>query len=323
MKNPRRADRDARRGHTKAPPNGFILFRSDYKSIPRNQITGGGLKKKETEITKDAAAAWKELPQVVRDSYLNRARNNLAEHKREHRDYWSKRRGRDGRFAGIQESDRAKPAYSGDDGRSNGAGSLLLCPEGQPLSSTVAFPRAIGPFCDPGSVHRDPLNPPSHPVAAASPGGPQARSFLLDVPFHDAAPANSHTPPLRVQYFSNTSSTGSQPFPVHAPSSVYAVQPTPAVTFPFPYNDIPSLHTTTQFPTSASPTCPDLYQSGGTSLNQNTIPLQVPLQSIVPDFSSRTLTLSSSDWEIVDLFLGISSTSAASTSTAAPHGTRL
>ncbi len=301
MQNLRRADRKG--GHTKAPPNGFILFRSDYKSIPDNQVTADGRRKKETEITKDAAAAWKGLPQVVRDDYLGRARNSLAEHKREHRDYWSQRRGQDGRFMCMSGSNNAVSNHGGEqtDNAANSRPPLI-----QPLPSLGSFYRPIGSF----SVD---LDPSYRSVAATSSDGVQ--SFL---PVSIIPAVNAPTQALPFSLLPGTSSSESQSFPAHVPSSFDVTMSAPATALPY-YEHVPSLHTAIHYPTPVNAT----YQNGdrgrGGFLDQNTVSLQPPLQPATHDFSSRTLTLSSSAWEMVDLFLSMSTPSGSTTPTTIPH----
>ncbi|KAM5545041.1 hypothetical protein V8D89_001152 [Ganoderma adspersum] len=87
------------RDRVKPPPNGFLLFRSEYVSNAANQISTDGSRKRQVDLTKEAGVAWRHLFQEQRDIYRETARRNMAEHKARHPDYWTSRRGRDGKFA--------------------------------------------------------------------------------------------------------------------------------------------------------------------------------------------------------------------------------
>ena len=67
-----------------------------------NQISTDGSKKRQVELTKEAGVAWRHLFQEQRDIYQETARRNMAEHKARHPDYWTNRRGKDGKFASAQ-----------------------------------------------------------------------------------------------------------------------------------------------------------------------------------------------------------------------------
>ncbi|PIL32801.1 transcription factor [Ganoderma sinense ZZ0214-1] len=302
---------DPKGGRIKAPPNGFVLFRSDYKAIPENQVTANGRRKKETEITKDAAAAWKELPQITRDDYLSRARKNLAEHKREHRDYWSQRRGRDGRFVGTLEPDSQE--YSQGGGEPDGVASALLCPLtfAGPFPSPGSLPRLTTSFAsDPGFVP-GPLVPASHSL-------PTAPSF--PVPFNGMAPVNAplQAPPFNPLPGTSSNQSRSFSFPTlsnsdaamfSAPATATAYDHTQSLSPTMDYST--SFHTT--YPSLASGRLGDPLSVG----NDTMMSLQPPLQSM-QDLSSRTLTLSDSEWEAIDLFLSVSGPSQVSANAVRP-----
>ena len=296
---------DRRDDHIKAPPNGFILFRSDYQAVPDNQVDADGRKKKQTEITKSAAAAWRELPNAARDEYLTRARINLAEHKREHRDYWYQRRGRDGRFVGVPESHSPVYAYGG----SEPYGPRVSFPPwpltvSQPLPSPAGYPRPLGSF------EVDPFVPLPRILPAAP--TEDIRSFPFPTSFDAVTPVNALPQALPFHDLPTTSSDPSLSLSSHISSSADVAMPPPVALFP--HGLAPPL---------CGPTNHQGYLNwdrGGSSFSkQGTIPPKLPSQPATQDFSSRMLTLSRSDWEMVDLFLSAGELSGATSSTMIPH----
>ncbi|KAM5543383.1 hypothetical protein V8D89_002968 [Ganoderma adspersum] len=297
---------DGRGCRVKVPANGFLLFRADYKAIQANQVAADGLRKKQTEVTKDAAVAWKALHQVVRDDYLARARHNLAEHKREHREFWSRCRGRDGRFLPVPPGAAVASSAHGDS---------------QPDGTVSSQPHLSDSF----------LPPSGSSLIRSLDVAPGVILDSLDLPvFHSSATTSSDVQPLRFydpfcvgpafgpppfalpfHQISAASSNERQPFPVPASSSVNFVTSALVDTF---------LHDPMQPATPYLPLLDTAYSVLDLQENafsyQDTDPLHVRSRS-THDLSSRTLTLSRSDWERVDLFLRISSnsTSGASTST--------
>ncbi|PIL32787.1 transcription factor [Ganoderma sinense ZZ0214-1] len=87
------------RDRVKPPANGFLLFRSEYVSNPANQISTDGSRKRQVDLTREAGIAWRHLFQEQRDIYRETARRNMEAHKTRHPDYWTSRRGKDGKFA--------------------------------------------------------------------------------------------------------------------------------------------------------------------------------------------------------------------------------
>ena len=291
--------------HIKAPPNGFILFRSEYQAVPDNRVDADGRNKKQTEITKNAAAVWRELPKAARDEYLTRARINLAEHKREHRDYWYQRRGRDGRFVGVPELDNSVPAH-GDGEPYDARVAFPPCPwtVSQPFPPLAGYPEPIGSF------EVGPLVPPPRILPAAP--TEEILSFPFPTSFDAVTPVNAPPQSLPFHDLPTTSSDPSLSLSSHISSSADVAMPPPAALFP--HGLAPPL---------CGPTNHQGYLNwdrGGSSFSkQGTIPPKLPSQPATQDFSSRMLTLSRSDWEMVDLFLSAGELSGATSSTMIPH----
>ncbi|KAM5545052.1 hypothetical protein V8D89_001163 [Ganoderma adspersum] len=313
IRRPHGADR--RSDRIKAPPNGFILFRSDYKAVPDNQVVADGRKKKQTEITKGTAAACqKELPKTIRDEYLTRARIlNLAEHKRKHRDYWYQRLGRDGRFMGVPGSGNNSMSAHGGGEPDSAPLRFLPCPltVAQPLPSPGGLPAPICSFgVDPG-FFSCPWVPPPHilPTAPAE----YIRSFPFPTVFDAMAPVNSPPQVLPFHHLPATSSNPSLSLPAHCVSSSADVLVPPPVAS-FPHDLVPSLCAPTDYQGY-----PNWDRGGSASSKQGTVRPQLPSQPTTHDFSSRTLTLSRSDWEMVELFLGAGTPSGTTISTTIPH----
>ncbi|KAI1785274.1 hypothetical protein LXA43DRAFT_1100455 [Ganoderma leucocontextum] len=106
------------RDRVKPPANGFLLFRSEFVSNPANQVSEDGSRKRQVDLTKEAGATWRRLSQAQRDIYRVTARQNMEDHKTTHPDYWSSRRGKDGRYTradGEPEQGSAVKAASQDE----------------------------------------------------------------------------------------------------------------------------------------------------------------------------------------------------------------
>ena len=249
--------------------------------------------------------AWKALRQVVRDDYLARARHNLAEHKREHREFWSQRRGRDGRFLSVP-AGAASPTH-GDSRPASGTASsplhisnIFLPPSGPPsIPSLDVAPEVI----------LDSLDLPVSRTSATTPSHAQPLRFYD--PFFVGSPFGppTLTLPGPFRQFPGTSSDERQPFPFPTSSGIDLLTSTPVDTF---------LHDLTPPATSYNHSWVSphaiLDVQGNAVSHQDADPFQLRSWP-THDLSSRTLTLSRSDWERVDLFLQTSSNSTSGTST--------
>ena len=201
-----------------------MLFRSMYVREPANQVSEDGRRKRQEELTKEAGVAWRKLSQAERDSYQASARQGVKEHMAKYPQYWSSRRGKNGRYARADTEDAlGSPVKTPRPGHEAMLGA-------DPRSSVFSAPSppwdAASPQPSPGSSSSSGECPtpsdPSPSILSPFPvypsgyfaglggflNGSQLITALVSVPIH---PSWYPSPPLSVEPSASSSSASQSP----------------------------------------------------------------------------------------------------------------